>query len=135
FFQAEDGIRDFHVTGVQTCALPISEPSTRRFIIPYSSRLHSACLIAMSTGSGPGLPMIRRCMSSRALTSRSTVTDKIPRNEQDGSTGKFVHRVCGAAGVPGRGSISLRDGDESCRGVAEGGGVGAVRILSGRSLP
>src|SRR5690606_39565638 len=27
FFQAEDGIRDFHVTGVQTCALPISEIS------------------------------------------------------------------------------------------------------------
>src|SRR5690606_38231341 len=26
FFQAEDGIRDFHVTGVQTCALPISGP-------------------------------------------------------------------------------------------------------------
>src|SRR6266700_3368421 len=25
FFQAEDGIRDFHVTGVQTCALPIFE--------------------------------------------------------------------------------------------------------------
>src|SRR5690606_39372836 len=24
FFQAEDGIRAFHVTGVQTCALPIS---------------------------------------------------------------------------------------------------------------
>src|SRR5690606_41163626 len=23
FFQADDGIRDFHVTGVQTCALPI----------------------------------------------------------------------------------------------------------------
>src|SRR5690606_40876915 len=27
-FQAEDGIRDFHVTGVQTCALPI-------FVIPF----------------------------------------------------------------------------------------------------
>ena len=26
FFQAEDGIRDRDVTGVQTCALPISEP-------------------------------------------------------------------------------------------------------------
>src|SRR5690606_40255320 len=25
FYQAEDGIRDFHVTGVQTCALPIWE--------------------------------------------------------------------------------------------------------------
>src|SRR5690606_39592767 len=30
FFQAEDGIRDFHVTGVQTCALPISCPGRCR---------------------------------------------------------------------------------------------------------
>src|SRR5439155_6481802 len=31
FFQAEDGIRDGHVTGVQTCALPISaQTETRR---------------------------------------------------------------------------------------------------------
>src|SRR2546429_4348626 len=28
FFQAEDGIRDVAVTGVQTCALPISEAGT-----------------------------------------------------------------------------------------------------------
>src|SRR5437879_11921478 len=30
FFQAEDGIRDTSVTGVQTCALPISRKSRRR---------------------------------------------------------------------------------------------------------
>src|SRR5690606_40422745 len=33
FFQAEDGIRVFHVTGVQTCALPIwatRDPAPRR---------------------------------------------------------------------------------------------------------
>src|SRR5690606_27080185 len=30
FFQAEDGIRDFHVTGVQTCALPILAALSRR---------------------------------------------------------------------------------------------------------
>src|SRR5439155_9856141 len=30
FFQAEDGIRDGHVTGVQTCALPILPPPRRR---------------------------------------------------------------------------------------------------------
>src|SRR5690606_42146954 len=30
FFQAEDGIRGFHVTGVQTCALPISNSRARR---------------------------------------------------------------------------------------------------------
>src|SRR5439155_18401902 len=29
FFQAEDGIRDGHVTGVQTCGLPISRVSRR----------------------------------------------------------------------------------------------------------
>src|SRR5690606_25009077 len=29
FFQAEDGIRDFHVTGVQTCALPIFRGGAR----------------------------------------------------------------------------------------------------------
>src|SRR6478735_8206779 len=29
FFQAEDGIRDYKVTGVQTCALPISWSGTR----------------------------------------------------------------------------------------------------------
>src|SRR5207253_3564821 len=35
FFQAEDGIRDGHVTGVQTCALPISVMYTS---CPGSSR-------------------------------------------------------------------------------------------------
>src|SRR3712207_8388345 len=30
FFQAEDGIRDIGVTGVQTCALPISPAGGRR---------------------------------------------------------------------------------------------------------
>src|SRR5690349_22492832 len=29
FFQAEDGIRDLYVTGVQTCALPICVPARR----------------------------------------------------------------------------------------------------------
>src|SRR5690606_2178823 len=47
-FQAEDGIRDFHVTGVQTCALPISRGLER-------------IQLAQSRGqprrrSGPGFP-------------------------------------------------------------------------------
>src|SRR5256885_6192021 len=32
FFQAEDGIRDYKVTGVQTCALPIYPAKTREAI-------------------------------------------------------------------------------------------------------
>src|SRR5260221_8931716 len=35
FFQAEDGIRDHCVTGVQTCALPILYLT---FVLPISSR-------------------------------------------------------------------------------------------------
>src|SRR5205807_3648604 len=31
FFQAEDGIRDYKVTGVQTCALPIWQPILNAF--------------------------------------------------------------------------------------------------------
>src|SRR5699024_12764341 len=37
-FQAEDGIRDRNVTGVQTCALPISPPRPRR---PWTRRRRS----------------------------------------------------------------------------------------------
>src|SRR5690606_40500796 len=37
FFQAEDGIRDFHVTGVQTCALPILVPGCHVSISGFSS--------------------------------------------------------------------------------------------------
>src|SRR6267143_3332199 len=41
FFQAEDGIRDGPVTGVQTCALPISR-SLRAFDAPAGRALHGA---------------------------------------------------------------------------------------------
>src|SRR5438093_13782592 len=37
FFQAEDGIRDWSVTGVQTCALPICGPELRRRREPAES--------------------------------------------------------------------------------------------------
>src|SRR2546430_7342727 len=34
FFQAEDGIRDLTVTGVQTCALPISDARAQQYFLP-----------------------------------------------------------------------------------------------------
>src|SRR2546426_5732158 len=37
FFQAEDGIRDYKVTGVQTCALPISLMTLERIRLPRNS--------------------------------------------------------------------------------------------------
>src|SRR5690606_40541491 len=50
FFQAEDGIRDFHVTGVQTCALPIFRPSHWTSCRCPAS---SACPSAKPTSSSP----------------------------------------------------------------------------------
>src|SRR2546430_3546764 len=45
FFQAEDGIRDLTVTGVQTCALPISHESLRT-VLGYLNvdLVESACV-------------------------------------------------------------------------------------------
>src|SRR3989454_5199889 len=47
FFQAEDGIRDYKVTGVQTCALPISvpgfgDPRARLLVIGLAPAAHGA---------------------------------------------------------------------------------------------
>src|SRR2546426_12237117 len=43
FFQAEDGIRDYKVTGVQTCALPILRPSWLQSL-PLSRGAHRLLL-------------------------------------------------------------------------------------------
>src|SRR6266508_897731 len=46
FFQAEDGIRDGHVTGVQTCALPISREEQDRWAL----RSHERAVKAIDDG-------------------------------------------------------------------------------------
>src|SRR5256885_3543766 len=53
FFQAEDGIRDYKVTGVQTCALPISAgwPS---WVLPAASREIVTDCLAVTGRPGPG---------------------------------------------------------------------------------
>ena len=50
FFQAEDGIRDIGVTGVQTCALPISfDQRNIPYDIPSYNRLYNEFGISPST--------------------------------------------------------------------------------------
>src|SRR5256885_8106829 len=45
FFQAEDGIRDYKVTGVQTCALPISQEG--EFMGGGVGEVHGAKLVGL----------------------------------------------------------------------------------------
>src|SRR5437762_10993712 len=63
FFQAEDGIRDTSVTGVQTCALPISLQFTSCHRAPHRSRSRrpyrraspaTNCLKSIATCGSPG---------------------------------------------------------------------------------
>src|SRR2546426_2639062 len=58
FFQAEDGIRDYKVTGVQTCALPISAPS------PVCVKSCSSCSACWKT------PVRRSARPDRAKAGR-----------------------------------------------------------------
>src|SRR3989440_4881369 len=50
FFQAEDGIRDLIVTGVQTCALPISRPPSQRNASDQVGLTPKAGALAMKSG-------------------------------------------------------------------------------------
>src|SRR2546429_98469 len=52
FFQAEDGIRDVAVTGVQTCALPISI-FDRLSMVPMDYSFYDAVLQSIKDGSVP----------------------------------------------------------------------------------
>src|SRR5207253_4789124 len=46
FFQAEDGIRDGHVTGVQTCALPICT-TTEPYLLPTLSGVRTVPILTV----------------------------------------------------------------------------------------
>src|SRR2546422_8250558 len=62
FFQAEDGIRDVAVTGVQTCALPISRASPHATPTGRSSITHRPLTL-------PLLRRLRRRVRSEEHTS------------------------------------------------------------------
>src|SRR5690606_40893341 len=55
FFQAEDGIRDFHVTGVQTCALPICLTGVAGIVIGDAEVVHGAVIARRQFGSAAQL--------------------------------------------------------------------------------
>src|SRR5690606_39498425 len=67
FFQAEDGIRDFHVTGVQTCALPISAmtPSRRGRMASMLPGVRPSICLASS-------PTARTCFLPRLVVIATT---------------------------------------------------------------
>src|SRR5256886_6975112 len=81
FFQAEDGIRDLTVTGVQTCALPICLLAARR-----SGAAHAAS--RPSAAASP--PITTGC----AYTALATSAPVAPAARNSASTGKIGRASC-----------------------------------------
>src|SRR5687767_15734526 len=74
FFQAEDGIRDKLVTGVQTCALPISAiPSRSRRIPRRSSNGRARGLQRSPLRRGKSAPAQSVFLSQRRRSQRSSL--------------------------------------------------------------
>src|SRR2546426_7764468 len=103
FFQAEDGIRDYKVTGVQTCALPISgrragpsvptrrpartrpTSSGRRRADRKSTRLNSSHLV---------ISYAVFCLKKKKKTQRGiTDDDRKPVTEHDADTADSIKDV------------------------------------------
>src|SRR2546422_1261197 len=81
FFQAEDGIRDVAVTGVQTCALPISRygVSTRSAIGSISSQRTPERLIPVSISRWNAPPPAPRAIQAWMLAPSPSAGVKIGR--------------------------------------------------------
>src|SRR5690606_40749497 len=107
FFQAEDGIRDFHVTGVQTCALPICPTCPHRR--------------ARARGGRSRRRARRRCRRRRGLPGLRR------RNRPTGSSGRLRRprpRQIGRASCRERGESAVGGGGASKIGaMSSGGGV------------
>src|SRR5207249_7376948 len=101
FFQAEDGIRDRNVTGVQTCALPISQQAGKIFIgITYApaddvrSMRYARASFLLDWNGGPS-----------ALTFEPAQEATDPWNTER-SEERRVGKECRCRGVRGLGTLS-----------------------------
>src|SRR5260221_7707059 len=80
FFQAEDGIRDHCVTGVQTCALPISPPDARNVIVTQQpGNLPGRSVAPPYTAAGPATPGTVPPTSAAPVSSGG---DRVKRSEE-----------------------------------------------------
>src|SRR5207249_7500946 len=102
-FQAEDGIRDRNVTGVQTCALPISPGAT---CAPTSASACAASLPAtriramisgVLTSGSPVLGRFLPTYSGRVISAGTWRVGESRRSEE-----RRVGKECGDAGRAGR---------------------------------
>src|SRR5205807_3532062 len=93
FFQAEDGIRDYKVTGVQTCALPILDVA-----FPFGEDLTPCARAIRGRKTSPprGTDETRICEPS-SISARSGWSCRKPRSR---SEERRVGKECRSWGAP-----------------------------------
>src|SRR5215475_13339221 len=113
FFQAEDGIRDFHVTGVQTCALPIclaaapQQPGWSLTSIYYHTSVSAGADVARAREFETGrIPLNLTANVNASLDARADLALALPTYTF--ATPVFGGQLTlGAIGLHGRESTSL----------------------------
>src|SRR5437867_50883 len=111
FFQAEDGIRDRTVTGVQTCALPISAGRAARVPAPGVATAVApavpAATVPTAVASAPVAPAVGACVAGvgpvAALVPAAPVADAVARvaGARVAGSAPTVDAVAAAAVAPG----------------------------------
>src|SRR5256885_15014711 len=82
FFQAEDGIRDYKVTGVQTCALPILDEIIAESASAFEQFWHFAPELQPESGDVPDCLFSQHGMLSAAFAPGTAV--KLLKGGEDG---------------------------------------------------
>src|SRR5262249_59127256 len=100
FFQAEDGIRDWSVTGVQTCALPIC--ATVTIDVDRLALVEAEALARSLLGGVPGAETLARAAAREADGSPFFVAELV-RELADGSPRSEERRVGEGGGARGGG--------------------------------
>src|SRR5690606_41085119 len=73
---AEDGIRDFHVTGVQTCALPILRARLQRQLQRLVVHAKGECHVLSLVGGSRGL-LARKVGAARSKQKQGNGRDEV----------------------------------------------------------
>src|SRR2546429_3666277 len=127
FFQAEDGIRDVAVTGVQTCALPISAGSTTAPAGVPGHWSRPSSTPSPSASAGQPLASTRAPAGVPGHWSRPSSTPS-----PSASAGEPLAVTCAPAGVPGHWASPSHTparagsgGQPRASAVAPAGGAGA----------
>src|SRR5688572_32832749 len=94
FFQAEDGIRDLTVTGVQTCALPICVPSVPPGYSTLAALRDSPTRASSRSAASALRPQIGRASCrERVEISVGAVSSKKKTQKNSGDTDKTEQRT------------------------------------------